>query len=58
MQYTAFFTGHFMVFDHSRKSVVIAIRGTFHIRDALTDLVACYEPFMDGIAHWCVSIII
>ena len=30
---------------------MIAIRGTFHIRDALTDLVAIYEPFLGGHAH-------
>lgn len=44
--------GHYMAYDHSRKNVVIAIRGTFHLRDALTDLVASYEPFEDGYAHW------
>ncbi|ELR14039.1 lipase [Acanthamoeba castellanii str. Neff] len=43
--------GHYMAYDHSRKTVVIAIRGTFHLRDALTDLVASYEPFEDGVAH-------
>lgn len=44
--------GHYMAYDHSRQSIVIAIRGTFHLRDALTDLVASYEPFEDGAAHW------
>jgi sn1-specific diacylglycerol lipase len=47
--------GHFMAYDHSRRTIVISIRGTFHIRDALTDLVASYEPFEDGFAHWYVT---
>lgn len=49
---TDFNPGHYMAYDHSRKNVVIAIRGTFHIKDALTDLVASYEPFEEGTAHW------
>ncbi len=44
--------GHYVVLDHASKSIVVAFRGTFHIKDALTDLVATYEPFLDGFAHW------
>eukprot|EP01119_Soliformovum_irregulare_P019635 TRINITY_DN6267_c0_g1_i2.p1 TRINITY_DN6267_c0_g1~~TRINITY_DN6267_c0_g1_i2.p1 ORF type:complete len:451 (+),score=131.58 TRINITY_DN6267_c0_g1_i2:692-2044(+) len=46
-----FSPGHYIAVDHSTKSVVLAIRGTFHIKDALTDLVAKYEPFKGGKAH-------
>lgn len=37
--------GHYVALDHSTQSVVVAIRGTFHIRDVFTDLVAGYENF-------------
>lgn len=40
-----------MAVDHKHKAVVLAIRGTFHTRDALTDMMANYEPFMGGFAH-------
>jgi hypothetical protein len=46
-----FSPGHFAVVDHAKKAVVLAIRGTFHLRDALTDLVGSYEPFKGGYAH-------
>jgi len=48
---TAFDPGHYMTYDHSRGSIVISLRGTFHIKDCLTDLVASNEPFMEGFAH-------
>lgn len=34
-----------VILDHETKSVVIAIRGSLSIRDALTDLVCDNEPF-------------
>jgi len=46
-----FAPGHFIVIDHSEKAVILTIRGTFHAKDCLTDLVANYEPFLGGCAH-------
>jgi sn1-specific diacylglycerol lipase len=46
-----FHPGHYLALNHKRKALVLAIRGTFHTRDAMTDLVANYEPFMGGYAH-------
>ena len=43
--------GYFIAIDHSTKTIVIAVRGTFHVRDALTDLIAHYEKFKGGFAH-------
>lgn len=37
--------GYFLAVDHSTNSIVLSIRGTFHMRDALTDMVASYVPF-------------
>jgi hypothetical protein len=37
--------------DHSSKAIVVAIRGTFNAKDALTDLVARYEPYKGGKVH-------
>jgi Lipase (class 3) len=51
VQKKAFDTGHFVALVHSKKVVVVAIRGTFHARDALTDLCAEYSPFLGGHAH-------
>eukprot|EP01105_Mastigella_eilhardi_P027878 TRINITY_DN8842_c0_g1_i3.p1 TRINITY_DN8842_c0_g1~~TRINITY_DN8842_c0_g1_i3.p1 ORF type:complete len:245 (+),score=48.63 TRINITY_DN8842_c0_g1_i3:158-892(+) len=36
--------GHYIAVDDKRKAIVVAIRGTFHTRDALTDLVAMARP--------------
>jgi len=46
-----FSPGHYIAVDHSTESLVVAIRGTFHIRDVLTDLVAAYIPFKGGLTH-------
>jgi len=46
-----FCPGHFIAVDHAHKSVVLSIRGTFHAKDALTDLLAKYDPFMGGFVH-------
>ena len=42
---------HYMCIDHSTQSIIIAIRGSFHIKDALIDLIACATPFQGGFAH-------
>jgi len=46
-----FSPGHIIAIDHSQKAVVLSIRGTFHAKDCLTDLIANYEPFLGGYAH-------
>ncbi|KYQ90932.1 hypothetical protein DLAC_07808 [Tieghemostelium lacteum] len=43
--------GHYIAYDHKNKAIVLAIRGTFHARDILTDLVAKEIKFYDGYAH-------
>eukprot|EP01133_Synstelium_polycarpum_P017259 gene17259-20568_t len=48
---TNFDPGHYIAIDHSTKSIVLSIRGTFHARDLLSDLVATNTPFLDGLAH-------
>lgn len=48
---TPFDPGHYVVLDHNTKSIVFAVRGTFHLRDCLTDLVAHHTPFLEGHAH-------
>eukprot|EP00012_Vannella_robusta_P001346 CAMPEP_0206184206 /NCGR_PEP_ID=MMETSP0166-20121206/1085_1 /ASSEMBLY_ACC=CAM_ASM_000260 /TAXON_ID=95228 /ORGANISM="Vannella robusta, Strain DIVA3 518/3/11/1/6" /LENGTH=220 /DNA_ID=CAMNT_0053599187 /DNA_START=119 /DNA_END=778 /DNA_ORIENTATION=+ len=42
---------HYIALDHSTKSIIIAIRGSFHVKDALVDLVAAASPFQGGYAH-------
>ncbi|QDZ19310.1 putative lipase [Chloropicon primus] len=41
----------YVAVDHEHKWVVLAIRGTFHSSDALTDACAEEEEFLDGYAH-------
>lgn len=36
---------HLMAVDHRTRSVVLAIRGSFELKDALTDVVAVYQEF-------------
>eukprot|EP01090_Pellita_catalonica_P017196 TRINITY_DN5131_c0_g1_i1.p1 TRINITY_DN5131_c0_g1~~TRINITY_DN5131_c0_g1_i1.p1 ORF type:complete len:512 (+),score=111.68 TRINITY_DN5131_c0_g1_i1:29-1537(+) len=43
--------GHVVAYAHRRKTIVVTIRGTFHLRDALVDMVGRYEPFLTGFAH-------
>jgi len=43
--------GHYVAYLHSSQEIIIAIRGTFHIHDALIDLNGMNEPFLDGYAH-------
>ena len=42
---------HFVLVDPSRKAVVLAIRGTASIEDALTDCQCRGAPFLTGLAH-------
>lgn len=42
---------HYIALDHSTNSIVIAIRGSFHVKDALVDLIAAASPFQGGYAH-------
>eukprot|EP01113_Clastostelium_recurvatum_P018954 TRINITY_DN2233_c0_g1_i2.p1 TRINITY_DN2233_c0_g1~~TRINITY_DN2233_c0_g1_i2.p1 ORF type:complete len:697 (-),score=160.26 TRINITY_DN2233_c0_g1_i2:176-2266(-) len=46
-----FHPGHYIAMDHARGAVVLAVRGTFHARDALVDLVAQSHPYLDGHVH-------
>jgi hypothetical protein len=41
----------YVCYDEATESIVLAIRGTLGIADALTDLNAEYSPFMGGSAH-------
>jgi len=43
--------GHFVAIAHAREKIVVAFRGTYHIRDALLDLVATNTQFLNGLAH-------
>ena len=40
-----------VLMDHESKAVVLAIRGTFCLRDVLLDMVCDDAPFLDGFAH-------
>lgn len=42
---------HFMAVDHTRKAIVVAIRGTNSISDIITDLICENAPFAGGYAH-------
>jgi hypothetical protein len=48
---SGFHPAHYLAVDHRSESIVLAIRGTFHIKDALTDLVALPVDFQEGKAH-------
>merc|ERR550539_440680 len=37
--------------DHSESNVVLCIRGTYSIGDAILDIVCDEVPFLDGYAH-------
>ena len=41
----------YVAVDHAHRWVVLAIRGTFHSSDALTDACADEIEFLDGYAH-------
>ena len=40
-----------MFLDHEMKSVVLAIRGTFSVKDVILDIVCDEVPFLAGFAH-------
>lgn len=42
---------HMVVIDHSTKSIILAIRGTFSVTGVLVDLAAFSETFCGGQAH-------
>ena len=50
-----FVPGHFVAIDHQHKSLVICVRGTFSVQDALVDLNCAPEPLTfqqhSGCAH-------
>ena len=44
--------GHYLTLDHEHQSFfIITIRGTYDIKDILTDLIAYSVPFKNGYAH-------
>jgi len=43
--------GFVVLTDHSVSSVILAIRGTYSIGDAILDIVCDEVPFLDGFAH-------
>jgi len=47
----SFSPGHFIALDHSTKNIIVAIRGTSHMHDFLTDLCGRNVPFQSGFAH-------
>jgi hypothetical protein len=46
-----FLPKHWLVADHATRQLVITIRGTLSVSDALTDIVAGSVPFLQGAAH-------
>jgi hypothetical protein len=44
-------SAYYIAVDDRINAVVLGIRGTASFKDALTDMVATLDPFMDGMAH-------
>ena len=42
---------HYIAVDHKTTSIIISVRGSFHVKDALVDLIASASPFKNGFAH-------
>ncbi|KAI9263108.1 hypothetical protein BDA99DRAFT_463429 [Phascolomyces articulosus] len=42
---------YYVAIDRSRKAIVLSIRGTWSLYDAITDLVCEYKPFKGGLVH-------
>jgi hypothetical protein len=42
---------HLLLVCHTRKAVVLALRGTASLSDVVHDAVAHAEPFCGGVAH-------
>ncbi|CAO3701370.1 unnamed protein product [Rhizopus stolonifer] len=47
----SFQPSYFISIDRSRKSIVLSIRGTWSLYDAITDLVCEYKPWKKGLVH-------
>ena len=47
---------HFVAIDEATRSVVLVIRGTMSISDAMTDLVARQMEFADGVVRACARV--
>ncbi|KAG1046662.1 hypothetical protein G6F43_010862 [Rhizopus delemar] len=47
----SFQPSYFIAIDRSRKSIVLSIRGTWSLYDAITDLVCEYRPWKKGLVH-------
>ncbi|KAI7866551.1 Alpha/Beta hydrolase protein [Spinellus fusiger] len=47
----AFQPSYFLAIDRSRKAIVLSIRGTWSLYDAITDLVCLYKPWKNGLVH-------
>jgi len=43
--------GYFLAVDHKTQSIVLAIRGSFEIKDAIPDLIANKTEFLEGSTH-------
>lgn len=41
----------FVAYDHKEKAVVLCIRGTASLKDALTDVAGTVDPFLTGVGH-------
>lgn len=42
---------YFVAIDRTRQAIVLSIRGTWSLYDAITDLVCEYKPFKGGLVH-------
>ncbi|KAI8993566.1 hypothetical protein BDB01DRAFT_832360 [Pilobolus umbonatus] len=47
----SFQPSYFIAIDRSRKAIVLSIRGTWSLYDAITDLVCEYRPWKGGLVH-------
>ncbi|ORZ18857.1 Alpha/Beta hydrolase protein [Absidia repens] len=47
----AFQPSYFVAVDRPKKSIVLSIRGTWSLYDAITDLVCYYVPWKGGLVH-------
>jgi hypothetical protein len=44
-------SSYYVAIDRSKNALVLGIRGTWSLYDAITDLVCEYMPFKDGLVH-------
>lgn len=47
----SFQPSYYIAVDRSRKAIVLSIRGTWSLYDAITDLVCEYKPWKGGLVH-------